>query len=759
MKTYFQRSMILFALLLLAPWIPRAAADPADYSVYPHLDHTEYLDGASYAVESYTLWSRDFFAVANENSDLHLYEVVGGTVVPLGIGQTVGDDRDVVIKGWHAFVATVSGLSSVNVAVPESPFRTDFLNLAGEPVRLDASATHAFVACGSAGLVVVDISDPQNLSLVGSYGSSVRAVCLDGDRLGIVNEDQFEILDVTVPAAPVLLGSIDIDIWQSNIDVVLQGDVAYASRWWAVTQLDVSDPGAITATKDLPIASSSYGHRMEIRGAELFYAGGRSLTFADFATGTVTRISGQVGLIRDAAVIAGKIVAGGEDRVAFFEDGLHAHPPTGDVPNSILMEPRGIILDNLLFGLSRSAPTMLVATELGAGGGLLWNLDLGTTIRGMAQRGTTLVTLTPTGDLSLVTVSRHGAILRSTLNLPGNFYTPYNQDRTVAFLDDQTLVVLDERYGGGSGPRNIRVVDISNPGQPVQIGQYNLIVENNGLPEHVMVAGTKVVVTCPGGYEVFDAQDRLSLQSLAYHSLNITGNTSAQVQARDSWLYVFIDTPVSHIGEVGPERLDTWDISDPVTPALVSQLNLASPGHLVYSGDWAYQGDSGLILDFSDPANPVPAGNFSQPPAPNVRWVRIYASGEFVVEDHVLNGDNLGSFAHFLAAQGATGAISAVEESLPKPGYGLTLQAVPNPFNPRVSLLFDLPEASLTRLEIFDLRGRLVADLGEKFRQAGPQSATWDGVDRQGQDLPSGVYLARVLTPKSAASKKIVLAR
>jgi flagellar hook assembly protein FlgD len=89
----------------------------------------------------------------------------------------------------------------------------------------------------------------------------------------------------------------------------------------------------------------------------------------------------------------------------------------------------------------------------------------------------------------------------------------------------------------------------------------------------------------------------------------------------------------------------------------------------------------------------------------------------------------------------------------------MSLQAVPNPFNPRVTLQFDLPAAAVAHLEIFDLRGRLVADLGEKHRQAGAHSATWDGIDREGRDLPSGVYLARLRTPDGAASRKIVLAR
>jgi hypothetical protein len=89
-----------------------------------------------------------------------------------------GAERDIAIKDWFAFVATGSGLSVMNVAVAENPFRAGFLNLTGEPVRVEVSATHAFVACGSGGLVVVDITNPESMFVVGNYGTEVKSVCL-----------------------------------------------------------------------------------------------------------------------------------------------------------------------------------------------------------------------------------------------------------------------------------------------------------------------------------------------------------------------------------------------------------------------------------------------------------------------------------------------------------------------------------------------------------------------------------------------------
>mgnify|MGYP001819394242 CR=1 FL=1 len=100
-----------------------------------------------------------------------------------------------------------------------------------------------------------------------------------------------------------------------------------------------------------------------------------------------------------------------------------------------------------------------------------------------------------------------------------------------------------------------------------------------------------------------------------------------------------------------------------------------------------------------------------------------------------------------------------MDGGLPAVGSALTLEAVPNPFNPRVTFSFELAARSTARLQVFDLRGRLVAELGEEAREPGYHQVTWDGVDRLGRNLPSGVYLARISTAQGAASRKIALAR
>src|SRR4030095_9316052 len=62
----------------------------------------------------------------------------------------------------------------------------------------------------------------------------------------------------------------------------------------------------------------------------------------------------------------------------------------------------------------------------------------------------------------------------------------------------------------------------------------------------------------------------------------------------------------------------------------------------------------------------------------------------------------------------------------PRPAAAL-LPSVPNPFRAQATLPFVLARAGRVRLEVFDLRGRKVATLLDGVREAGPQSARWDG--------------------------------
>lgn len=68
----------------------------------------------------------------------------------------------------------------------------------------------------------------------------------------------------------------------------------------------------------------------------------------------------------------------------------------------------------------------------------------------------------------------------------------------------------------------------------------------------------------------------------------------------------------------------------------------------------------------------------------------------------------------------------------------------PNPFNPRTTINFGLAAPGRARLDIFDVRGRLVRTLLDADLAAGDHAVTWDGCDDQGRGAASGSYFCRL---------------
>ncbi|MBA7609615.1 hypothetical protein ES703_16806 [subsurface metagenome] len=91
------------------------------------------------------------------------------------------------------------------------------------------------------------------------------------------------------------------------------------------------------------------------------------------------------------------------------------------------------------------------------------------------------------------------------------------------------------------------------------------------------------------------------------------------------------------------------------------------------------------------------------------------------------------------------------------PGQFALHQNYPNPFNPTTTLRFDLPEASEVYLVVYDLLGRQLVQLADGRREAGYHQIVWNGRDNRGRELPTGLYIARMVTPEFTRSIKLVL--
>ncbi|HUI29342.1 MAG TPA: FlgD immunoglobulin-like domain containing protein [Candidatus Acidoferrales bacterium] len=81
----------------------------------------------------------------------------------------------------------------------------------------------------------------------------------------------------------------------------------------------------------------------------------------------------------------------------------------------------------------------------------------------------------------------------------------------------------------------------------------------------------------------------------------------------------------------------------------------------------------------------------------------------------------------------------------------------PNPFNPSTKIAFELPKASHVKLIIYDIVGREVVQVADADYPAGYTELTWNGTNKNGTLVSSGVYFYRISTDKWSKVKKMLM--
>ncbi|MCE5250216.1 YCF48-related protein [bacterium] len=105
----------------------------------------------------------------------------------------------------------------------------------------------------------------------------------------------------------------------------------------------------------------------------------------------------------------------------------------------------------------------------------------------------------------------------------------------------------------------------------------------------------------------------------------------------------------------------------------------------------------------------------------------------------------------------SAGGVFVDEES--KPVAISLAQNSPNPFNPSTTISFTLTDGGFTRLAVYNLAGQIVATLIEGAIEPGHHAISWDGTDKAGMTVSSGVYLYRLDTGNSSLTRKMLLVR
>ena len=101
--------------------------------------------------------------------------------------------------------------------------------------------------------------------------------------------------------------------------------------------------------------------------------------------------------------------------------------------------------------------------------------------------------------------------------------------------------------------------------------------------------------------------------------------------------------------------------------------------------------------------------------------------------------------------------ILSLTKGEPIPQKYFLYPAYPNPFNPAVSIRYDLPEEGPVRIVIHDLAGRFVRTLLNERQNFGSHTMIWNTVDHHHGPIPGGVYLLSIESGNFRKTQKIML--
>lgn len=313
------------------------------------------------------------------------------------------------------------------------------------------------------------------------------------------------------------------------------------------------------------------------------------------------------------------------------------------------------------------------------------------------------------GDVPQV-IYQYGDITTSLLMQPYEFLEPFGYE------EDFSLYASYLNFDS-PGTYSIQAFFVDLSGEEYYIGPYSFVVENYN-------PGAGLVFGIDGADFVIEANSYPQSFSVSLRVIESNAAPDEQNQYLFSNSY-FAAPPAIEREAIGP----AYHIQPEIyldEPAWVSlpyadYIGAHSPGEL---GVYLYRNDSWVYIGGE--------------PDPSTQTISVRAK-------------QLGLM------QLQTGPHNAIPTDLLVPDNYALKQNYPNPFNPTTRIDYQLAYAGNTTLKIYDILGREVATLVDRFQHTGFHSLVWDGRSNSGIPAASGVYLYRLESGKFNKACKMIL--
>jgi len=626
------------------------------------------------------------------------------------------------------------GLRIVDVADHAEPAVIGGVQEIGDVRTIVVVDDVAIVAFHEDGIATIDVSDPAAPYVIGTiYNCGIGfALARSGDNLFLAHASGVRPFDISAPRTPVYGTNITTQDWSE--DVAVSGHHLFVpDRGGSLRVFDVSDPAYPVQAASLPQYSGLV--RFAVEGATAIARRGGAVM------PMVLDISDPLDPITVTTIQLDQEWPSG--RIA-IQRGI-AHLPTTDNGLEVydMYDPANPILlgRRLTPGSTRSFDGNGKTAVAASGQGGAWIVDL------TESNGPVSVSMVPCNNNWHVSVAGVHALAASFLGWRVvNIADPHDA-RQVGYYHgwpqtyswaNHSQIVGNIAYLAYGYEEDLHIVDLESPDRPMLLSRLPF----PGFVQDVTVAdGLACITSSTMGLRLLDVADPKAPA--------LRDSFETNFLPRD----VLLVPPFLYVTNGDNGRVDVWDVSRPdfifrtsqfVAPARVGQL-AASPPYLYVSS----VAGAVYIYDLADPEAPELVGHHM---AQSSFW-DLAAHGDTLYVSCASEGGLI--LRNELDMVGVDPSPHQLDET---PGIpSAFLRCRPNPTNPGTTIEFAIVRDDRIRVDIIDLRGRIVAVAMEDDLSAGTHSVYWNGRDRSGRRVASGQYLARLEGETVSRSVKIAV--
>jgi hypothetical protein len=525
----------------------------------------------------------------------------------------------VVVENDHAYIATGSeGLFILDVSDPTLP---SILGICDSvfAISIDIEGEYAYsISMGSGTLYVIDVSDPIHPHVVASTTPYVDLynptdICVNGNYAYVSEAySEMRVVDISDPLNPHTIGSIETGNWALEVDV--EENYAYVLKQvhenhYSLHAVDISDPTSPTSAGVFDW--TDYTSDFCVVGGHAYIAAEEGLHILDVSDpGSISEVCFLDGIGQNSVDVQ---VIGNYAYITNSDSGLvvlDVSTPSQPVQTSNydLYFPSWLSVSSLKVYVINDYQSLAIIDVAD---------PFSPSLAGSYRAPGLIIDLSVENGLACLATTNSGGLRLVDVNDPlipqeiGNLGAPGHVE--AIFREDDLVYLVGPDFG-------MQVIDISDPANPIEVSQC----DDPEDATDILISGNYAYVA-DGHYDlrVMDVSNPATPFQLALISTSGRANGLA-IQGELLFL-----AKVSASG-----GLSIFSLVNPALPEEIGTIDIYNARKVAVDGNLAFvAADGGLfIVDVSDPSSPTEIGYYDSPD--QAADVSLFSDYAFIADEY-----------------------------------------------------------------------------------------------------------------------------